>query len=294
MGNMKNKNIFLAEILPWYKKNARKLPWRKASISAYEVWVSEVMLQQTQAPRVAEYYAKFLKKFPTVQHLAHASWREFLPYWDGLGYYARGRNILATAKIITEKYNRKFPRDKKLLMRLPGIGDYTASAVLSFAYGESEIAFDTNFKRIFGTRAKAEKVFQTSNVSSKVFNSAVMDYGSAQKQLGQLDTERRRSPLADKDARETIARAVRAVVFLHENHKKYFSLNKKKYVPFVVPEGVSSRDEIKKYFLEKYGLKLSVRPPHKKEISDGKIVAHINAQILLGRYNFSVYNKREI
>ena len=269
----------------------RTLPWRKAGIGAYEVWVSEVMLQQTQVPRVAEYYERFLKKFPTVKRLARARWRDFLPYWDGLGYYNRGRNMLAAAKIVDEKYGGEFPREKKLLMALPGVGEYTASAIRSFAYGEPEIAFDTNFKKIFGTREKAEAAFRGSGVPSRIFNSAIMDYSSGHPR-GSGDPVVVRETL---DSRLQGNDKIKEVfVVLHENHQKYFSLNKKKYQPLAMPAGVTTRREIKKYFLEKYKLKVSVRPPQRREIADGTLTLFVNAQILLGRHVFSVYNADDI
>ncbi len=296
---MNRKNFFLTEILPWYKKHGRKLPWRKVKISAYEAWVSEIMLQQTQVSRVIGYYTKFLKKFPKVEHLAHATWEEFLPYYEGLGYYARGRNMLKTAKIIVEKHEGKFPKNKKLLTELPGIGEYTASAILSFAYEQPEIAFDTNFRKIFKTRERAEREFLDSRVSSKIFNSAVMDWGSRRttsEASGEMGEAQRGSVVirpfhpAGTSSWQGRRKPILISVILHENHKKYYSLNKKKYEPFAMPEGVASREEIKKYFLKDYNLRISVRPPHKKGIN-GKITHFVNAQILLGKHNFYEYRK---
>src|SRR3990167_9371691 len=155
--------FFEKMLLDFYQKAGREhLPWRtlrKASprgagkagkITAYEVWVAEVMLQQTQVSRVISYYKRFLKRFPTVQKLARVSWEKFLPCYQGLGYYTRGRNMLKTAKEIVNKYHGKFPRDKKLLEDLPGIGPYTAAAIMSFAYGDNHLAWDTNLKRVIG------------------------------------------------------------------------------------------------------------------------------------------------
>jgi adenine-specific DNA glycosylase len=132
MGMKRHQNI-AHEILNWYAKNARDLPWRKTE-DPYNIWVSEVMLQQTQVSRVIDYYARFLNKFPTVHHLAKAEWDDFLPVWRGLGFYSRGKNMLRTGKIVAEKYAGVFPQSKKELESLPGIGPYTASAILSFAH----------------------------------------------------------------------------------------------------------------------------------------------------------------
>lgn len=265
--------VKVQEILKWYAKNKRILPWRKSDISAYEVWVSEIMLQQTQVSRVILYYERFLKKFPTVQKLSRTTWEEFLPYYEGLGYYARGRNMLETAKIVARDFDGEFPKDKNVLMKLPGIGEYTASAILSFAYHESEIAFDTNFQKIFGTKEKAQAAFKRCGVESAVFNSAVMDYASAATKSIKSKVHKVRK----------VATAV--IIVLHENHKKYFSENKKKYEPFVMTKDVVSREHIKKYFLEKYDLRVSVRPPNKEGL--------INAQVLLGKTSFAIYSKKD-
>src|SRR3989344_6364292 len=142
----KRKAGFFEEKLEdFFQKTGREhLPWRKKKITAYEVWVSEIMLQQTQVSRVIGYYTRFLKRFPNIGSLAKASWAAFLPYYDGLGYYARGRNMLKAAQVIAKEYAGTFPRDKKLLEKLPGIGPYTAAAIMSFAYGDEDLARDTN------------------------------------------------------------------------------------------------------------------------------------------------------
>lgn len=265
----------IKEILEWYEPNKRSLPWRKDNISAYEVWVSEIMLQQTQVSRVVLYYERFLKKFPNVRKLALASWEEFLPFYEGLGYYARGRNMLVAAKIVVRDHGGEFPRKKSELIKLPGIGEYTASAILSFAYGKPDIAFDTNFRKVFGTKEKAESAFRKSGVSSAVFNSAVMDYASVFREV-----KSRKSVKSVKPMTAGVA------LILHENHKKYFSLNKKRYEPFLLPDGIMTREQIKKYFLEKYGLRLSVRPPKGIVVIQGKGRTIVNAQVLSGRHSF--------
>jgi len=121
----------IKKILTWYSKNKRHLPWRKTH-DPYSIWVSEIMLQQTQVSRVNDYYQRFLEKFPDIQSLAKASWGQFLPYWRGLGFYSRGRNMLKAAKMIMKEYGGKFPHQKKDLEKLPGIGEYTSAAIRSF------------------------------------------------------------------------------------------------------------------------------------------------------------------
>jgi len=266
-------NVKITDIIKWYELNKRILPWRKENVSPYEVWVSEIMLQQTQVSRGIIFYERFLKRFPTIQKLAKASWEDFLPYYEGLGYYNRGRNMLKTAKIIADEFDGEFPKDKASLIKLPGIGEYSASAILSFAHDLPYVAFDTNFKKIFGTREVAEKAFKKSGVLSSVFNSAVMDYSSA-------------LPKSVKSKIYKVHKVTTKMkVVLHENHKKYFSENSKKYEPFTMPFGVKTREQIKKYFLEKYGLKISVRPPSKE--------GTVNVQILAGKPHFKIFTKEE-
>jgi A/G-specific adenine glycosylase len=144
------------------------------------------MLQQTQVSRVIDYYARFLNKFPTVHHLAKAEWDDFLPVWRGLGFYSRGKNMLRTGKIVAEKYAGVFPQSKKELESLPGIGPYTASAILSFAHKKPEPAIDTNllrvFQRVFGCTEKGvlprSKELFLSVKDGHRLNHAIMDIGS--------------------------------------------------------------------------------------------------------------------
>lgn len=288
--NQETAKFFREEILPWYKKNKRVLPWRKKNVSPYEVWVSEIMLQQTQVSRVIDFYTKFLKRFPSISSLAKVSWEEFLPFYEGLGYYARGRNMLKTAKILKEKYRGKFPKEKKELMALPGIGEYTVSAILSFGFGKKEVAFDTNFKKVFGTKEIAEKVFRESRVSSALFNSAVMDYMSAHRRERIKNKVSRIKEAKDKKGKEWGGERKKTFIVLHENHKKYFSSQKGKYQPFLMPRGVDTREKIKEFFKKKYGLLVSVRPFLKEEG-----IWKANAQILLGDASqFQVFQKNDL
>ena len=135
----------------WFKKNAAALPWRPIDLDAlrdpYAVWISETMLQQTQVSTVHDYFVKWMKRFPDIATLAKASEEEVFKYWQGLGYYSRARNILKTAKIIVKGVG--MPRTRKELEALPGIGAYTAGAILSLAYHEREAILDGNLVRIF-------------------------------------------------------------------------------------------------------------------------------------------------
>jgi len=141
----------LKELRNWFRKNAAELPWRLSDLDAprdpYAVWISETMLQQTQVSTVREYFVRWMKRFPDIKTLAAASEEEVFMYWQGLGYYSRARNILKTAKIAAER--KEFPRTRKELEALPGIGAYTAGAILSLAYHEREAILDGNLVRIF-------------------------------------------------------------------------------------------------------------------------------------------------
>ncbi len=138
---------FRRKLLAWYARAARDLPWRRTR-DPYRVLVSEVMLQQTQVSRVAEYYPRFLKQFPDIERLARAPVRAVREAWDGLGYYARARNLHAAAREVVGRYDARLPAEPEGLIDLPGIGRYTAGAVASFAYEKAVPAVDTNVARV--------------------------------------------------------------------------------------------------------------------------------------------------
>ena len=134
-------------LLPWYDDNARPLPWRRDT-DPYRVWVSEIMLQQTGAEVVRGYYTRFLDAFPTVNALASAEESRLLKLWEGLGYYARARNMLKAARQIVSRHGGRFPESFDDIRRLPGVGDYTAGAVASICFNQPEPAVDGNVARV--------------------------------------------------------------------------------------------------------------------------------------------------
>lgn len=139
---------FHQRILDWYDHHGRKdLPWQKNK-TPYRVWLSEVMLQQTQVKTVIPYFQKFIKNFPTTKKLAQAQLDEVLKHWAGLGFYARARNLHRTAQIIQSEYNGKFPTDLLELQKLPGIGRSTAGAIVSLSMNQSAPILDGNVKRV--------------------------------------------------------------------------------------------------------------------------------------------------
>ena len=140
------------KILAWYDNNKRNLPWRvskKSTKKAYYRILSEFMLQQTQVKTVIPYFKKFTEKYKSLEALSNANEKEILKSWEGLGYYRRARNLLASTKILVRQYNSKLPNTLNELKKLPGIGDYTANALLGLVYDKPTIAVDGNVKRIF-------------------------------------------------------------------------------------------------------------------------------------------------
>jgi A/G-specific adenine glycosylase len=144
---------FQQSLLTWFDSHARDLPWRQNS-DPYRIWVSEIMLQQTRVTAVLDYYARFLTLFPTVTALAQANEPEVLAAWSGLGYYRRARMMRQAAKVVVHEHQGIFPRTAEALRKLPGIGEYTSSAIASIAFGEPVAVVDGNVERVL------QRVFQ--------------------------------------------------------------------------------------------------------------------------------------
>ncbi len=185
--------FFTEELLHWYDAgNARDLPW-KENKDPYLIWLSEIILQQTRVEQGLSYFLRFRETWPTVEHLAKATEDEVLKAWQGLGYYSRARRLLACAKRIQEEYKGQFPADYEALLKLPGIGPYTAAAIASFAFDLPVPAIDGNAHRLFarffeiteqplspaGKRAfrqMGERLIPPNRAAD--FNQAVMDFAS--------------------------------------------------------------------------------------------------------------------
>ena len=184
---------FAARLLDWFDRHGRKdLPWQQ-QVTPYRVWVSEVMLQQTQVVTVVPYYQRFIDRFPTVEALAQADLDEVLSLWSGLGYYARARNLHAAAGRIHNDLDGCFPEQIDQLMALPGIGRSTAGAILSLACGQSHAILDGNVKRVLsryymlegwpGKAAVQKRLWQlaetlTPSQRAAAYNQAMMDLGA--------------------------------------------------------------------------------------------------------------------
>lgn len=148
------------ELLDWYDRERRDLPWRMApgqKADPYKVWLSEIMLQQTTVVTVKGYFRTFLERWPSVQDLANAELDEVLHAWQGLGYYARARNLHKCAQVVTREYNGRFPEDEKRLLDLPGIGPYTAAAVAAIAFGLKASPVDGNVERVVSRLFQVEE-----------------------------------------------------------------------------------------------------------------------------------------
>ena len=190
-------NRLTVPLLTWYSENKRDLPWRRPGPGGrpdpYRVWVSEIMLQQTRVAAVLDYYRRFLEAFPTVEALAGAEEDALLKCWQGLGYYARARNLQRAAQIICRERGGVFPADYAALRALPGVGDYTAGAVASIAFGLPHAAVDGNVLRVVARltadfsdvtapgaqRAAAERLEAVMPINAPgEFNQALMELGA--------------------------------------------------------------------------------------------------------------------
>jgi A/G-specific adenine glycosylase len=179
-------------LLAWYKKNKRDLPWRKTR-DPYRIWVSEIMLQQTRVETVIPYYKRFLKSFPDVRALARASLDDVLKAWENLGYYSRARHLREAAGVVVNRFGGTIPRTKEQLLQLPGVGAYTAGAVLSIAFDNACAAVDGNVIRVIARLFAIEEPVDGKEMKKKIegiaqrlvpadepghYNQALMDLGS--------------------------------------------------------------------------------------------------------------------
>ena len=154
-------------ILPWYRENRRALPWRETK-DPYRIWVSEIMLQQTRVEAVKGYYARFLDALPDVEALANCDDERLHKLWEGLGYYSRVRNLKKAAGVILERHGGVFPRDYDSVRALPGIGDYTAGAVCSIAFGLPTPAVDGNVLRVLSRLRCDDEPIDLASVKKRV------------------------------------------------------------------------------------------------------------------------------
>jgi len=222
-----NKRYFSTELLRWYQKERRDLPWRR-SRDPYHIWVSEIMLQQTRVDTVIPYFNRFVDRFPSLEHLAEAPEEDVLKHWEGLGYYSRARNLQTAVREVVEQYGGRVPSNKQEVSSLKGVGPYTAGAILSIAYNQPEPAVDGNVMRVLSryfcleediarpsTRVGMEHLAQELIPDGEAadFNQALMELGAlvctpkspscsecpvAELCLGRLEGRERELPLKTK------------------------------------------------------------------------------------------------
>lgn len=185
---------FTLLITDWYRQNKRDLPWRNTN-DPYKIWLSEIILQQTRVDQGLSYYLKFSENFPTVNDLAAASEQEVLNLWQGLGYYSRARNLHTSAKFISQELGGMFPKNYNELLKLKGVGSYTAAAIASFSYNEPVAVVDGNVYRVLsrffdidtpidsttGKKQFAELAQELINSNEPdTYNQAIMEFGAMQ------------------------------------------------------------------------------------------------------------------
>jgi A/G-specific adenine glycosylase len=245
---------FQKEIINWYSTHKRNLPWRQTR-DPYFIWLSEIILQQTQVKQGLPYYKKFSEAYPSVFDLARASEEEVLKLWQGLGYYSRARNLHSTAKYVAFELDGIFPDSYKELIKLKGVGDYTASAIASFAYNEAKAVLDGNVFRVLSryyglaepiNSTKGLKLFKELSQSliykedPGTYNQAIMEFGALQCKPALPDCSS--CPLSSA----CIARKEDSVASLPVKLKK--TKVKRKYFNFLIyldPEGRTSLEQRK-------------------------------------------------
>ncbi len=339
------------ELLAWYHTHGRHtLPWRDYTYDEktlwYRVWLSEIMLQQTQALRVEPYFTKVVDVFPTIEDLAHTSYENFFVYYKWLGYYSRARNMLKTAQKVVHDFWGIFPQETSQLMTLPWVGPYTAEAIRAFVYNIPTLSFDTNLEKIFsryyhGNRfqklTQEEKTLLKTTLKyyveeknssqnkaivwniSRDINNALMDYWS----IVSLNTVANMSwenypltsskfyqtrgslePVQQKKISQFPTKEALIFTILHENHHLYFSSPDitsdctswtiseiDNFLPFCIGKNTwNPRSKIQSYFLKKYNLEVSVRPPEVRSyLWDGTPYLVSYAQIQSGTHTFQVF-----
>lgn len=190
---MMNKKFTQSSLLKWFKAHQRPLPWRK-KYEPYHVWISEIMLQQTQVVTVLPYFKEWIKALPDIQSVARAKEDKILKLWEGLGYYSRARNLQKTAKVIVEKFGGKFPKKYEDILSLPGIGKYTAAAIASIAFNQNYPVVDGNVIRVVArlandrgnTRSQDVLKRMWKRVGELLLHGHARDFNQAMMELGAL------------------------------------------------------------------------------------------------------------
>ncbi len=239
------------QLLSWFQDKGRSLPWRK-EYDPYHVWISEIMLQQTQMDRGVEYYQRWIDRLPDIAAVADAEEEEILKLWEGLGYYARARNLHKTARIIKDSFGGRLPKKHATLLTLPGIGPYTASAIASIAFNQDFPVIDANVERIFARIFDVDQSLKYRKTKDKMaelawcllppgksrqFNQALMDFG------GLVCTPK--NPLCDNcPIAQQCHALLRGVV-----HERPLPREGKKIIPIEMATGILFHDD--RIFIQK-------------------------------------------
>lgn len=240
-------------LLTWYESNKRKMPWRENK-DPYRVWLSEIILQQTQVKQGLPYFERFISEFPTIKDLAESSEEKVLKLWQGLGYYSRARNLYKTANFVHFQLAGKFPNNYTELLKLKGVGEYTAAAVASISFNEPVAVVDGNVVRVISRLFKLEHPFTTSvgkNQLRKIANqilekSSPGDYNQAIMELGSLICKPQ-SPLCNLCPLEKNCLAKKDKVITNYPVKSKRATVKTRHLNFIVP----FTDEQKTYLVKR-------------------------------------------
>lgn len=295
---------FAKTLKHWYSEYKRELPWR-STLNPYYIWLSEIIMQQTQIKQGLPYYEDFVANFPTVFDLAKAKENDVLKLWQGLGYYSRARNLHFSAKYIVDHLQGEFPKTYKELLKLKGVGDYTASAIASICYNEPNAVVDGNVYRVlsryFGIdipinssqgvkvfKAQAQKLLPRNNIGD--YNQAIMEFGAIQCKPSQPNCEV--CPLNKK----CIALALNKITKLPVKLKTIKI--KKKYFNFLVFNSEEQTTLLEQRTqkgiwqnLYQFPLIETKKPLIEEEFNSNQdVISFLNGT----DYNFSLYNKKEI
>ena len=294
---------FNKKLINWYLDNKRDLPWRNTK-KPYFIWLSEIILQQTQVKQGLPYYEAFVKSYPTIFDLAKAPEEEVLKLWQGLGYYSRARNLHATAIYIAKTLNGVFPNNYKDLIKLKGVGDYTASAIASIAFNKVEAVVDGNVYRVlsryYGIRTpinstegiKEFKQLATTLISKKepaTFNQAIMEFGA--KQCKPKNPSCKSCPLNSS----CVALQKNSIAELPVKLKK--TKIKTKYFNFLVCLDKSQNTILEKRIQKGIWQNLYQFPliESKKSLKTSEFENYLsNIQFLQNAYDLSLYNTKDV
>ena len=307
-------------ILAWYDNSKRDLPWRvskKSSKKLYYRVLSEFMLQQTQVKTVIPYFIKFTKKYKTLESLSKISENQILKMWEGLGYYRRAKNLLCTTKLLVNKYDSKLPNTLKEIKKLPGVGDYTANALLGLIHNEPTIAIDGNVKRVFSRyfnkneskinfeeliKINQKKLFATNRNSDLI--EALMEFGALickpkDPKCSQCCLNKNCRYLKSSKKIKTIKtkriKIVNLNIFCYLNKKKQIALTKENKISFLKNFNLPSIKKVKSNAIDK---KWKFLKNYKNSISN--LSLNINLYYKFSNkipksYNwYSLYNNKEL